>query len=239
MRVFIGVDPRQPVAYNVLQFSIMGRASKPVQIVPLVLPQLPITRRGLTDFTFSRYLPPFLCGYKGYSLFLDADMLCLGDIHELFAWAESAPLASVYVVKNAQRFEWPSAMLFNNAMCRDLTPEYINNPDTKPQSFEWAASVGELPPEWNHCVGYDEPKPAKLVHYTQGIPIWKEVQDCDYAGEWLAEHEAANSTVSWFELMGASVHAEPVLTRLQARMASYEESRRVAPAKPEPSIILP
>lgn len=215
MRVFIGIDPRQPVSYNVLQFSIIRRASKPVQVVPLVLPQLPITRRGLTDFTFSRYLPPFLCNYRGYSLFLDADMLCLGDIAELFAWVESAPTAPVYVVKNAQRFEWPSAMLFNNAMCRDLTPEYINDEATKPYSFEWARdAVGDLPAEWNHCVGYDAPKPAKLIHYTMGVPWFPELRDCEYAPEWKAEHEAANRSVSWLELMGQSVHAPRVLESL-------------------------
>lgn len=229
LNIFIGIDPRQPVAYNVLQFSILRRSSVPVSITPLVLPQLPIKRRGLTDFTFSRYLPPFLCDYRGYSLFLDADMLCLGDVAELFSWAETAPLAPVYVVKNAQRFEWPSAMLFHNAMCRTLTPAYIDDAANAPQAMEWArGNIGDLPPEWNHCVGYDAMKPAKLVHYTQGIPLWKEVQDCDYAAEWLAEHEASNATVSWLELMGGSVHAQPVLERVQARVARYEEARKAS-----------
>jgi hypothetical protein len=78
MRIFIGVDPRSPISYNVLQWSIVRNASKPVQIVPLVLPQLPLKRRGLTEFTFTRYLPPYLCNYRGTSIFLDADMVVEG-----------------------------------------------------------------------------------------------------------------------------------------------------------------
>ena len=56
MRIYIGVDPRQPIAYNVLQWSITRRTSKPVAIIPLVRPQLQGDRVGLTEFTFTRYL---------------------------------------------------------------------------------------------------------------------------------------------------------------------------------------
>jgi len=119
MRIFIGVDPRSPISYNVLQWSIVRNASKPVQIVPLVLPQLPIKRRGLTDFTFTRYLPPYLCNYRGTSIFLDADMVVEGDIHELASHMDGKH--SVYVAKHQQRFEWPSMMVFNNEKCQRLT----------------------------------------------------------------------------------------------------------------------
>jgi lipopolysaccharide biosynthesis glycosyltransferase len=68
---------------QVLAHSIYKRASKPVSITPLVLSQLPIKRVGLTEFTYSRYLVPYLCGYEGLAIFMDADMLCLGDVHEL------------------------------------------------------------------------------------------------------------------------------------------------------------
>ena len=84
LHIFIGVDRRQWLAYTVLQHSLQSRSSKPLAITPLVLPQLPITRQGLTDFTFSRYLVPWLCDYKGVALFVDADFLCLTDINELF-----------------------------------------------------------------------------------------------------------------------------------------------------------
>ena len=71
--------------YNVLQFSLYRRSSKPLAISPLVLPTLPMKRQGLTPFTFSRFLVPWLCDYQGWALFLDIDFLALGDVAELFA----------------------------------------------------------------------------------------------------------------------------------------------------------
>lgn len=207
LNIFVGLDIRQPIAAQVLIHSIYSNASTPVSITPLVLEQLPIKRRGLTDFTFSRYLVPYLSGYTGRSIFMDADMLCLGDVHELYYLAE--PMAAVSVVKNKIRFEWPSLMVFNNAMCRALTPEFIDDPATAPQSFSWCKEAGELPSEWNHLVGYDKRRDdAKLVHFTQGLPCWPETKDCEYADEWNVERRLMNSTVSWQELMGSSVHAK-------------------------------
>jgi hypothetical protein len=204
LNIFIGVDVRQPIAYTALQSSIIARASVPVSITPLLIDSLPITRRGLTDFTYTRYLPPYLMGYKGTALFLDADMIVLEDIKELFDLADER--YAVQVVKAKQRFEWPSMMLFNCDKCTALTPEFIES--GSPQNLSWG-EVGELPKEWNHCVGYDEPNPdAKLIHYTMGIPAFKEVQHLERTDDWFQEMKAANSTVGYQELMGKSVHAE-------------------------------
>lgn len=207
LKVFIGYDTRQPVAYQVLSHSIYKRSSAPVSITPLVLSQLPIKRRGLTEFTYSRYLVPWLCGYSGRALFLDADMLCLGDIKELFDITDTN-CRDVCVVKNKERFEWPSLMLFNNSRCQILTPEYIEK--EKPQTFEWAVNgVCGLPDEWNHCVGYDKENPkAKLVHFTAGIPCFPETQSCEFSKEWNQEAFSSTSSVGWKELMGNSVHAK-------------------------------
>ena len=227
MRVYIGIDPRQPVAYNVLQWSITRRASKPVAIIPLVLPQLPITRRGLTDFTYSRYLCPALCGYQGVSVFMDADMLVLNDINQISECLNGNH--AVYVRKSEHRFEWPSLMVFNNSQCQKLTKEYINDESTNPQSFEWADSVGELPTEWNFTVGYDAvtPRSPCLVHYTAGIPHHPETRQCDYATEWWNEYASMIGNCSWLELMGDSVHAEMVINDIQERKNKWQ-SRTIA-----------
>lgn len=202
MKVFIGVDSRQYLSYNVCRFSIERRASKPVQIMPLRLDWMPIKRRGLTDFSFSRYLVPYLCGYEGEALFMDPDMLVLDDIHKL---SELAGDEAVSVVKNTKRFEWSSLMYFRNSQCRQLTPELIES--GAPQSFSWAPSVGALPSQWNHLVGYDAPRDdAKIVHYTMGIPCWPETSNCEYSHEWKKEANQAMGSVSWQELMGNSVH---------------------------------
>jgi hypothetical protein len=210
LQVYIGTDSRQPIAAQVLMHSICARASWPISITPLVLSQLPMKRRGLTEFTFSRYMVPFLSEYRGRSIFMDADMLCLADVCELVELAD--PLAAVSVVKNKLRFEWPSLMVFNNAMCMKLQPSWIDDESTAPQSLSWAKQVGELPSEWNHIVGYDAPRTdAKIVHFSAGIPCWRETQDCEYAAEWHRERKLCNSSVSWEDLMGRSVHREKVL----------------------------
>ena len=68
LRIFIGYDHRQAISYNVLQFSIFRRCSKPVAITPLFLPSLPLTRTGLTPFTYSRFLTPWLAACDGWSV---------------------------------------------------------------------------------------------------------------------------------------------------------------------------
>ncbi|MBL8709675.1 MAG: hypothetical protein JNL25_10805 [Rhodospirillaceae bacterium] len=212
LQIYIGFDHRQAVSYNVLQFSIFRRASKPVSITPLVLPTLPITRQGLTPFTYSRFLTPWLNGFQGWAMFLDTDYLCLADMAEIFAMCDDR--YAVMVSKNVKRFEWASMIMFNCAhpANRILTPDYVEDANRcrSPHAIDWLPEelVGDLPREWNHLVGYDPPRTdAKLVHYTQGMPVFEETSGSEYTQHWMAEHKASNQTLGWVELMGRSVHA--------------------------------
>jgi hypothetical protein len=212
-RVFIGVDERQPVAYTVASRSVQFNCSKPVSVTPLLQRQLPVKRKGLTTFTFTRYLVPWLCGYQGRALFIDADTLVLGDIAEL-PWESNDALCVVphgFVEKNGQPvsvlFERPSVMLFDCSKCQALTPEYIET--GKPHSLvEWAPSIGHLPAEWNYLVGYNKGGNAKLAHFTMGIPCFPETAEDEFAAEWSRVAQAAMSTVEWAQIMGGSVHAQ-------------------------------
>lgn len=207
LRVFIGVDQRQPIAYNVLQHSIHAHSSERVLIEPLILRHLPIKRRGLTEFTFSRFLVPYLCDWQGWALFLDADMLVMWDITELFEHCQQDLFSDVFVMKEQEKFEWASAMMFNCTRCKILTPEYVQEAPN-PLSLDWARAIGDMPADWNHCVGYAKPKQAKLYHYTKGIPVWPETRRNPEDKHWLEAHGAMNSTVGYQELMGGSVHAK-------------------------------
>ncbi len=214
-RIFIGYDPRQPVSYTALAQSILKHAKTPFSITPLVLETLPIRRYGLTPFTYTRFLVPFLCQYQGWALFLDIDMLARADIDGLFALRD--PAKAVMVSKNKMRFEWASMMLFNCAECSILTPEYVERAEGL-HGIGWTENVGELPGEWNHLVGYDTPDPnAKLAHFTQGVPMFPETKDCEFADEWRSVAQGAVGSVTWQELMGNSVHAKPVYERLHAK----------------------
>ena len=215
LKIFIGYDDRQPVSYNVLHASIMKYASQPVSITPLVLLTLPMKRRGLTPFTYSRFICPYLCGFEDYSIFLDADIMLRDDICKLMDLID--PEVQVSLVKNKMKFEWSSVMVFRNALCWKLMPEFIDDVSQNPLGLGWASQIGELPSEWNHLVGYDEPNPnAKLVHFTQGVPAWRETADCEHAAEWRATMLELVQAKTWNEIMGNSVHAKPVLERLSA-----------------------
>ena len=213
MKVFIGFDPRQPVAFNVCAHSIWENASKPVEIVRLDLLKIPgFSRRGLTEFTYSRFLVPYLSEFEGHSLFLDSDILVRGDVCEL-RHGDLRPQVSM-VQHEKRKFENPSVMLFNNALCKQLTMEYVGT--ERMYDMAWVAHPGMLDPEWNHLVGYDRPNPdAKIVHFTMGIPVWKETIKSEFAQEWIDCYKRMNSSVSFEELMGRSVHV-PHLAKVGA-----------------------
>jgi hypothetical protein len=165
----------------------------------------------------TRFLVPYLSGYAGWSIFMDCDMLCRVDIvalaKEIDAQAEKAVLVCKhdYVPKTDRKFldqvqtkykrkNWSSLMLFNNARCRALTPDYVNTASgLELHRFAWIddAAIGELPLEWNWLVGeYAHNPAAKIVHFTIGGPYFAAYRDCDYAGEWFAEFESMRQCAS-------------------------------------------
>lgn len=163
-----------------------------------------------TDFSFSRFLAPYLSEYVGYSIFMDCDMLMQDDIAKL--WELRDERYAVQLVQHDHRpkerrkflgsvqtaYEkknWSSVMLFNNDRCRALTPEYVSNASgLELHQFKWIADdslIGALPREWNHLVGYDDPSDtASLVHFTLGGPYFPEYANCEFAQQWHAEREA-------------------------------------------------
>lgn len=215
IRVFIGYDGREAVAFSVLSHSIHLRASQPVSITPLMLSQLQgIYRRERhplqsTDFSFSRFLTPYLCGYEGWSIFMDCDMLVRDDIASLWALRDERYAVQAvqhqHTPKEATKFldqpqtryekkNWSSVMLFNNARCTALTPEYVNRASgLELHQFKWLgndALIGKLPPRWNHLVGYDAyDARAANVHYTTGGPYFAEYEHCLFADDWRIERD--------------------------------------------------
>ena len=218
IRVFVGYDREQALASAVFAHSVIRRASRPVTVQPIVLEQLkpffdrPRDPLQSTAFAFSRFLVPFLSGYEGWSIFADGDMICRADIAELFDLRDGR--CAVQVVRRERheitadgrkfldrpqtayaRKNWSSVMLFNNARCLRLTPEYVATArGLELHQFGWVrddADIGALPAEWNHLVGVDAPRPSpKIVHYTLGMPYFKGLRECEWASDWRAERDA-------------------------------------------------
>ncbi len=100
--VCIGFDPAETVAYHVLCQSIMDKSSQPVRFIPINKANIPEFNRGIEDgstqFSFSRFLTPFLSGYTGQSIFIDCDMIVRCDIAEIFDHCDLSH--DVFVVKH-------------------------------------------------------------------------------------------------------------------------------------------
>jgi len=220
VKVFIGYDGAESVAYHVLCQSILKHARQPVEFIPIKQTMLTHVYNRERDpkqsneFSFTRFLVPYLCGYVGKAIFMDLDMLLRVDIAEL--WNHPSLFSNaISVVKhdyepkpgtkylgneqhNYPRKNWSSVMLFNcdHSDCKKLTPEYVNSaPALELHRLNWArdSMIGELEPEWNWLVGeYDYNGLAKIVHFTIGGPYFYEYADCDYAAEWRIVHRQAN-----------------------------------------------
>lgn len=226
LRIFIGYDSKEPVAFHVLAHSILTRATRPVSIIPLRQDTLRLsgiyTRdRGpteSTEFSLTRFLVPYLSRFQGHSVFMDSDMLCRVDLTQLWAeidrhmgthlTAESkgvlvcqhdyTPQQGTKFLGNVQtiypRKNWSSFMVFDNWVCRHLTPEYVNGASgLELHRFQWLKEqlIGSLPLEWNWLVGeYPENPRAKVLHWTMGGPWYSEYADAAHASEWRHERRA-------------------------------------------------
>lgn len=218
-RLFVGFDAEEALAHAVFAHSVQARSSLPVSITPVMRRQLsavhsrPRDELASTDFAITRFLVPWLCNYEGWAIFADGDMLCRADICEL--WSLRDERFSIQVVQHAQkegvshkflgrpqtsypRKNWSSLMIFNNARCRALTPQYVNRaPGLDLHRFLWldeAEEIGPLPRQWNHLVGVDAPDAAaKIAHFTLGMPFFHGYNECEFAKDWRAERDAAGA----------------------------------------------
>jgi hypothetical protein len=218
-KVFVGYTSYQDVVYQVAKHSI-ERLSRDVYCFPIIqqsLRDLGIytrseDKKGATEFSITRFLTPWLAGYKGWVLFCDNDVLALTDINELFEQADDR--YAVMCVKhnheptdtvkldgqlqtNYPRKNWSSVVLWNcdHPKNRQITPELVN--EVSPlflHRFMWLEDneIGEIGLEWNWLVDwYKKPKNGtpKFLHYTDGGPYFKNYQNVDFKDEWLAEYE--------------------------------------------------
>jgi len=210
LKIFIGYDERQPISFQVLSHSIIKHTSIPVAIIPLINKTLPLKRKGLTPFTYTRFLVPYLCNYEGIGIFLDADMLVTYDINDLITSIDTSSNNAIWVKKfDGYKFEMASVMVFNNEKLKYMTPDYIEEqPALHTISFVDCDKIGSIPDEWNILVGYEDiPKNTKLYHFTQGVPVFNETYHSPYSELYKKYTIEAMSAMSWKTLMGESVHS--------------------------------
>jgi len=208
IKIFIGYDSRESIAYHTLVQSIIEKSSIPLSISPLKLSHLSSIyyredSKGTTEFSLTRFLVPYLSDFNGYSIFMDCDMICNIDISEIFSLIEKDPNKSVYVCQhqyeskiinkatgkneNYPRKNWSSFMVFNNSLCENLTPEYVNAASPSDlHRLVWSnENIGSLPLEYNWLVGeYKIIHNPKILHYTLGTPCFDEYKESYYSQQW-------------------------------------------------------
>lgn len=212
LKIMIGYDPAETVAYHVLCHSIMRQAKGEVMFCPINKRNIPQFTRGIedgsTEFSFSRFLTPYLAGYQGQAIFMDCDMLVRGDIYDVLKHCDFNHdvfcVKHDYTPKTEDKFlgnkqhlypkkNWSSFMVFNcyKEGSKRLTVDAVNNESgAYLHQLKWADSVGELPVEWNHLVGEYEPNPdARVIHYTLGTPCFQGYEEQEWANEWEQEFD--------------------------------------------------
>jgi len=81
IKVFVGTDGEfHQKAERVLEYSIRTNTQEEVDLTFM----RPGWKSGVTGFTTHRFLIPELCDYEGYAIYLDVDMIVLGDLKELW-----------------------------------------------------------------------------------------------------------------------------------------------------------
>ena len=204
INVFIGWDSREPIAADVCAYSILKHASVPVKIHYLKLDELEqqgiLTRKrehdASTEFTYSRFLVPYIMKYFGKAIFCDCDFLWTRDIKELYDEIKDKSVYVVphenygYVPKTKTKMDgqrqtvypkknWSSMMAFNcgSLDCQRLSLDAVNKqPLSYLHRFEWVnqeEKIGLLKPTWNWLSGYYSKKDwgdPGAIHYTDGGP---------------------------------------------------------------------
>jgi len=157
-----------------------------------------------TEFSLARFFVPFVADAH-WVLFCDGDFLFRADIAELFDLADMR--YAVQVVKHEhhpiettkmdgriqtdyRRKNWSSLILWN---MRHAAANRLKILDANTKSGLWLHQlswlhddeIGELPPEWNHLVGFDKGgEDAKALHFSEGTPDLPWYENCYFSDEW-------------------------------------------------------
>lgn len=208
INIFIGYDSSHADASNVCHNSILDSITTPfrnnIRIQHLDMVKIKEYTRPYenqnTEFAYTRFLVPYLSGYKGISIFVDDDFIFTDNI--LYTCLFLSHEHSVACVKHdfTKKYEkkfnnatdtwydkklWSSLMVFNNSHpdCKKLTPEVVNTVDGEYlHQFKWTKDkkIASLPKSWNWCEGYDDINnihDAKGLHFTRG-GSWIKGMDC-------------------------------------------------------------
>lgn len=184
IRVYVGTEPMQYIPQQVLGDSIRRTTRQPVEVHYCFQNK---KRVGGTNFGFVRFMVPFFANYTGKAIYLDADMVVLHDIKDLYdslpddAWVNFVRDAEGFFgEKPAVRDNYTSVMVLRCDQLKDWDPETMfdhvvpNKATLKEGEMHYRdfmkltwfdqSKIAELDPRWNHLnIVRDD---TKLIHFT-------------------------------------------------------------------------
>lgn len=217
IKLVVGFDSKEAIAYHTFCQSVLENSSKPVSFTPLAIDTLPEYNEshndGSNDFIYTRFLTPWLFGFKDWAIYADGDMVCLADIAELWSLKDSTK--AVHVVKhdykskaskkylgntnqNYPRKNWSSVILWNcgHPMNKILTPNFVaSKSGSYLHRFSWLEDrdIGEIPLKWNWLAEeYDAIDDAKIIHYTLGTPCFADYKLTSMSNYWHQCYKRTN-----------------------------------------------
>lgn len=187
IRIFVGTDERMEKSDLVLEHTVRKHASQPVEITWMRAevppddgwkigrkPRKPYSGQGwATDFTCFRWSVPERAGFEGRAIYLDTDMLLLGDIAELWRTKMTHPMMTPgrpdVILFDCAAFKsmgfWPSIEQMKRS--GSSTGEYR-------RLLAAHGKIGKVSKDWNCIDGRGFSEHTKLVHYSNmRVQPWK------------------------------------------------------------------
>ncbi len=216
--VFIGWDSGFPEPALVAAHTLRKRSSIPLEVRFLDLRHLrdcygyrrPLDPQASTEFSFTRFLVPYLCGYAGRAIFVDNDVVFFDDIARVISLSMDGlalrcvqqnykPTATTKMYGAPQeaypRKLWSSLMLLN---CPRLTLWTKQAVETRSGAwlhrFEGIPDdeIGAIPANWNEVHALTAA--TAMFHWTEFNP-WHNPGKCAHEDAWLAERDEYRATL--------------------------------------------
>jgi hypothetical protein len=176
IRVFIGTDDTQAIATAVLRHSISSRTDAIVEFHELRDLNTGIEHHFYTGFSFYRWAIPSFSNFAGRAIYLDADIVVLTDIAELWTQKMDDYSHRCRSCVPPDVGAYSSVMLIDCAEARNWDFERWCAAASRDRSFYrgvmwclpgFATSErrGDLPSCFNDLDSYDAGR-TKLIHYT-------------------------------------------------------------------------
>lgn len=195
VKVFVGSGEASLLERKVLLYSLQRNSKRHLDIkvfngthnslesagkepVPVPL-SLYVKSQNVTEFSNYRFLIPQLCGFEGKAIWLDSDIVCVGDIGELFdtPMSGNALLCKAGAYGQATTEHWGlSVSLLDCSQCRFDIEQYFQEigeglytyADLHQMTPRFLARhpfrIASLDRTWNEFDYYDSS--TKIIHYT-------------------------------------------------------------------------